>query len=503
MSRIVTHAEFLARARAVHGDRYDYGKSVYTGANAKLTIICREHGPFEQAPSNHYAGKGCRACAGLQPYTLASFVKKARAVHGDKYDYSRVVLGNVLQKVTIRCLLHGDFDQTPSKHMGGSACAHCGTQRTADKQRASLETFLKKARVVHGEKYDYSAVQYVSTHQNVTIACRVHGPFLQSPAAHLRGAGCPVCAGKGLDTNGFVARARALHGERFSYDRAVYRDATAKITVTCPDHGDFDVLPGVHVRQNGSGGCKPCRNEWLSRRFARGNDGFIAKARIVHGDKYEYSQVRYVNKESNVLITCPKHGAFEQRGGVHLAGGECPACSYVSRAEKIRLTQEEFIARARAVHGEFYDYSQVVYIGTNAYVTVVCPIHGSFEQNAHSHKSGTGCPGCAEHGFDPNQPAVLYILAISGRACAFTGFGITRDINTRLRAHRKNLASFGLKIVRQHVVDFKHGCDALALEMLIKQKFDLVPQSIDGFRTEATHERHFDDLLTLFEDLLL
>ncbi|ABF12889.1 hypothetical protein Rmet_6030 (plasmid) [Cupriavidus metallidurans CH34] len=219
--RQVTQADFLARALEVHGDRYDYSRAIYSGSNSKLTIVCRTHGPFEQTPSNHYKGKGCRACAGVQPYTLQSFVDRARSLHGDRYGYAEASLVNALTPLTIRCSVHGPFEQTPRRHLSGSGCPKCAITLGADRQRGTADSFIAKAHSVHGERYDYSRVAYAATHTKVVIVCPEHGPFEQTPAAHQRGAGCPACAGVArLDTSSFVARARAIHGQRFGYPAA-------------------------------------------------------------------------------------------------------------------------------------------------------------------------------------------------------------------------------------------------------------------------------------------
>ncbi|WP_189443404.1 MULTISPECIES: GIY-YIG nuclease family protein [Cupriavidus] len=499
--RQVTQADFLARALEVHGDRYDYSRAIYSGSNSKLTIVCRTHGPFEQTPSNHYKGKGCRACAGVQPYTLQSFVDRARSLHGDRYGYAEALLVNALTPLTIRCSVHGLFEQTPRRHLSGGGCPKCAITLGADRQRGTADSFIAKAHSVHGDRYDYSRVAYAATHTKVVIVCPEHGPFEQTPAAHQRGAGCPACAGVArLDTSSFVARARAIHGQRFGYERTVYSSTASKLVVTCPEHGDFEIHPSVHLRANGGGGCRSCMAERLSTRFSRGTAGFVADARKAHGDKYDYSAVEYVNKELEVVIACPVHGEFRQRAGVHITGGECPACSYAKRGDKQRMSEGEFLGRARAAHGDRYDYGLLSYAGMHDYVTIVCPEHGPFEQVANSHMRGCGCPSCAEHGFDPDQPATVYVLVVIGDEGGFTGYGITRDLDTRLRAHRKNLSDAGWTIARLHFAEFAHGRDALDVEALIKETFELTAQEIDGFRTEATHPCNYEKIIRIVDE---
>lgn len=133
---------FIQRAREVHGDTYDYSKSVYVGKDKPLVIICSVHVEFEQTPNNHWKGKGCWKCAGVKPLTQEEFIEKSREVHGFKYDYSKSVYVRNNVKVTITCPLHGDFEQVPMSHMKGAGCPLCGDI----KRHMSTEEYLRRAK---------------------------------------------------------------------------------------------------------------------------------------------------------------------------------------------------------------------------------------------------------------------------------------------------------------------------------------------------------------------
>lgn len=94
---------FIEKARAVHGDIYDYGRVVYVRAHDKVIIACRQHGDFEQIPNNHLTGRGCAKCSGLHRYSTQEWTQEAVAVHGDRYDYSKTVYVRSGDKVTINC----------------------------------------------------------------------------------------------------------------------------------------------------------------------------------------------------------------------------------------------------------------------------------------------------------------------------------------------------------------------------------------------------------------
>lgn len=116
---------------------------------------------------------------------------------------------------------------------------------------------------------------------------------------------------------------------------------------------------------------------------------FIQKAIEVHGDKYDYSETLYLGANNKISIICPKHGKFEQRISRHLSGLGCAKCSI-----RAKLTKEEFVEKSKLVHGDKYDYSEVVYLGSKEKVKIKCYKHGYFEQRANAHLSGRGCSGC-------------------------------------------------------------------------------------------------------------
>lgn len=180
---------FIAKARSIHGNTYDYSHVIYKNAKTKVNIVCRLHGEFEQTPDRHINQKcGCPACAGNQKLNSQTFIEKARKVHGDLYDYSEIHYVNNRTPVTIVCKKHGAFVQTPSNHLRGKGCKYC-----ANNLCATSIGFIKKARQVHGDKYDYSKVTYYNNRKPIVIICDVHGEFLQIPYVHLSGSGCPKC----------------------------------------------------------------------------------------------------------------------------------------------------------------------------------------------------------------------------------------------------------------------------------------------------------------------
>ena len=122
---------------------------------------------------------------------------------------------------------------------------------------------------------------------------------------------------------------------------------------------------------------------------------FVKKAQQAHKDKYEYKKTKYTKSQIKVVVTCPAHGDFLVTPNNHLLGKGCPTCANESRSERRKLSQKEFLAAARKVHGDKYDYSKSVYTAAKDKITLICREHGPFSQTADSHMRGIGCPKCA------------------------------------------------------------------------------------------------------------
>jgi len=403
MGAKITRQEFVAKSIAKHGNAYDYSLVEYADSKTPVQIICPTHGPFLQAPSNHFAGKGCRKCASEAAgnrYRKSndSFLEQARKVHGDLYDYSGVDYKTARLKVSIRCKVHGPFNQVPYAHLQGAGCPQCGKEAIGDAHRATLAQFIDQAQTKYGLKFDYQAAQYVDAWTPVTIGCPVHGTFDQTPVAHLHNStyGCPQCASDDATNRGRGPRAARPQ------DRL-------------------------------------------------GTTAFIERSAIVHAGKYDYSLVEYQTSKDKVTIICPVHGQFTQSANGHLAGAGCPKCGDEKNSATQRQSVESFIARSRAVHGDKFDYSKVVYTSARLPVTIICPAHGEFEQVPDVHIR-SGCRKCADDDLpgayslkvlsrDPalaERPAVLYYLHFESESGeSFYKIGIT------LKSIKQRFAGYG------------------------------------------------------------
>lgn len=262
-TKLLTKEEFIERAIAKHGNRYDYSLVEYVNNHTKIKIICPDHGLIELIPNDHLTGKGCRECGYVamkqkQRKTQEQFIAQAKAKHGGRYDYSLVKYVNGRTEVKIICSVHDVFAQMPEKHLAGQGCDQCGTIEAGLKRRSNTEEFIRKAKKIHGERYDYSLVDYVDSTTEVKIICPVHNIVRQTPSGHLTSVlGCGDCApNKKLSTEIFIQRANVVHNDRYDYSLVEYVDAHTKVLIICPDHDVFPMTPSNHLY--GEKGCSDC-----------------------------------------------------------------------------------------------------------------------------------------------------------------------------------------------------------------------------------------------------
>lgn len=195
--------------------------------------------------------------------TQDEFIIKSKKIFGEKYDYSKVEYINNYTKVDIICREHGVFSQKPNNHLNGSVCFKCGLENRI-KTRTSKK-WLSDFISVHGDKYNYSKVNYLKSSIRVIIICKNHGEFIQTPNSHLRGAGCKKCA---VTKVGILNRNEDwlsdfiyVHGDRYDYEKVEYIKNNKKVIITCKNHGDFHQTPNTHLRGRGCPKCNISKGE--------------------------------------------------------------------------------------------------------------------------------------------------------------------------------------------------------------------------------------------------
>jgi G:T-mismatch repair DNA endonuclease (very short patch repair protein) len=263
----VTAEQFLKRAKEIFGELYDYSKAKYVNSTTEVKIICSIHGPFWKTPNKHISSKqGCPEC-GMSRRTakrtsdIEAFIKKANEVHNNKYNYSNAVYVNSHTKLEIICPIHGAFPQIPSSHLSGAGCYMCAVEERAKSIASNTNEFIKRVKEIHGEKYDYSKVNYISAIIEIEIICPIHGSFPQTPHSHLQGRGCSECGvdkrakSKTSTTEIFIGRANIKHDFKYDYHLVDYVSAITEIEIICPIHGPFPQAPVHHLQGHG---CPKC-----------------------------------------------------------------------------------------------------------------------------------------------------------------------------------------------------------------------------------------------------
>lgn len=266
----------------------------------------------------------------MKKSTTEEFIKMAEVVHGGKYDYSKVNYVNIDTKVCIVCPEHGEFWQTPYKHIRRKqGCPKCAGRGM------TLTEFIDKANDVHGDKYDYSKTDFSLVKNiekdKVCITCKKHGDFWQLPSSHLNGCGCFKCGKESfgrkisevnrMPLEEFIYRANKVHNSKYDYSMVSYITTNDKIRIICPEHGEFLQRATAHL--NKGNGCPKCHPNHKMSTLE-----FIDKAKKIHGEKYDYSKVDYINNTTPVCIICPEHGEFWQRPNSHISRKQgCPKCA--------------------------------------------------------------------------------------------------------------------------------------------------------------------------------
>lgn len=525
----LTLEEFIEFSKQCHGNKYIYDKVQITSSSSKVTITCPEHGDFVvRSARAHYTGVGCPKCKGYQRNTLDSFIERSRAIHGEKYDYSKSNYVAASKKVIVICPLHSEFQVTPSNHYGPkkTGCPDC-----SGKKKLTPEEFINKCKSIHGNKYNYDHTLYLASNKKVTVNCCEHGNFEIRASDHMGGPkrGCPSCAKvkqsrkKVTNTEEFIKRSKEVHGDKYEYSKSVFKSARQKVVVTCRIHGDFSIGPTEHSGRKQQG-CSKCagRGEITTQ-------SFIERSKALFGDRFSYEHVLYKNAKTKVKLTCKTHGDFLVIPANHYkSNGGCLFCSkrgnittsalvrrlkqnwgeqydyskvkYLGSNEPVTIichqhgefnglpqtllkkqgcpscyeyTKDDFIKSAIDLHGDQYDYSEVEYINSKSYLNIICPKHGRFHQRANTHLSGRGCPTCGVEknllaNRDPNESCMLYYLTLDYKGHLFWKIGITtRDLERRYHLLHKD----NVKLINAESVNSTIG-NAINAESRIIKEFE-------------------------------
>lgn len=269
---------------------------------------------------------------GRKKLTLNEFIQKSFLIHGNRYDYSDVNYKTNKIPVNIICKIHGVFGIRPDSHLNGQGCKCCGVEIRSKNATKSFESFVMDARKIH--KNDYAYLFYKNRKEKMEIKCnKCNFVFFQTPYNHLsNNQGCPKCAGnQKSNTNEFIQKSKKIHNNKYDYSLVKYENCSKKVNINCNICGSgFHQTPNTHLLGHG---CPHC-----SKTYPIGNEMFIEHSKKIHGDKYDYSFVNYINNTTPIKILCKKcKNIFEQKPVHHKNGSDCPICSrrrYSSKIER-------------------------------------------------------------------------------------------------------------------------------------------------------------------------
>jgi hypothetical protein len=292
----LTTNEFIEKAKIIHDNRYDYSKTIYINAHNKIIVICPEHGEFYPIANNHIIGKGCRQCWFDSRIKISTvFINEARAIHGDKYDYSKIIYSRNNKNIEIICPVHGSFWQSPSNHLKTGGCRKCGDISASQTLLFSTKDFIEKANIVHNNKYDYSLVNYTGSHNIVKIICGLHGMFKQQASGHLLGKRCKMCAieSSKLTTDEFIIRANIVHNNKYDYSLTNYNASCKKVIIICHNHSKPAQFTQSASNHLAGSGCPKC-GHFVSKSETKWLDSLYIP------DKYRHKTIMIDKKRYNV-----------------------------------------------------------------------------------------------------------------------------------------------------------------------------------------------------------
>lgn len=318
--------------------------------------------------------------------TQEEFVGRAKDIYGEKYNYAQSEYTGFLDKVKIICNGCGAITHPMvSNHLQGtSSCKICYDVT----KRMDQKEFVRRAVQIHGERYDYSQLIYQTSKKKIDIVCKSHGIFSQIASNHLKGSGCPKCNKEEMlmPKAEFIKRAVEMHGNKFGYERILYKNSAAKIEIFCVAcKRYFWQVAGSHLLGSG---CARCSG--LARKTT---EEFVVEAQSKHGELYNYSLANYINTKTKVDIICTNCGEiFKQAPKEHLIGQGCPACSGHGPQ-----TKESFVKKSSEIHNNKYTYDKVVFVNVRTPVEIICPAGHSYIQKPSDHMSGHGCNICSKN----------------------------------------------------------------------------------------------------------
>ena len=220
-----------------------------------------------------------------------------------------------------------------------------------------------------------------------------------------------VSPSKNKHQQSFMDKLEEVNAGRYDLSEVVYTGSKKKITLICPIHGKFEIRADAFLAGQG---CRKCADE-RRKKPLYSTDEFIEKAKLIHGDKYDYTKTKYTGWNNKCIITCPIHGDFEITPNHYLSGEGCKKCGIERRSKYRGLGINAFVEKSNIIHNGRYKILSNEWINEKTPIKLLCPIHGEFEQTPDSHLHGAGCPACGHQMSKVENEIYEYACSLLGK----------------------------------------------------------------------------------------
>ena len=335
--------------------------------------------------------------------TTEEVVSRVKEMYGDSVITDKINYTKNTEKITLVCPIHGEYQKRANEVLKGKGnCPKCA------RNSLSLIQFKERANILFNSFYDYTKVNFRSTHDKIIITCPIHGDFTKEVREHLSGQGCPKCKGWHKTVEDIITEFKEVQGDN-KYDYSLiktYKNNNEKLPIICHEKDEYGNEHGIfyqsYTTHKKGHGCHKCSNMLIYN-----TDYFFNKIKELYSDEngnliYDYSLVKEVRRSTDKLkIICPKHGEFVKTASEHLNGQGCPMCKGKHK------TTEIFVYELKEIFGESLIYDKVNYVNAREKVCLICPKHGEFFAMPNNLLYGKGCPICHESKLERKIAAIL------------------------------------------------------------------------------------------------
>lgn len=336
MSQSQKTLEFLQKLKdSSHwNEDYDYSEVDYINATSKIIIIDKLYNSKHLISPDRLLSRNTK-CVITNAINVNQFIIKVFQLnHSNFYDYQKFKFIDTKTKSIIICPIHGEFKQSYALHSKGIGCSKCGIKKSSDAKRYDLNFLLEKIRESGNwnDEYDYSKINYINSQTKVKVIYKKYNTeHLVSPMSLVEGVSLNIINADN-PTDFFIANSKEIHGEKYDYSKTKYKNAQSKVIVFCNKHKEeFNIRATNHLQGIG---CKKCGIEKSAPKLFT-TEGVIEDFKKVHGEKYDYSKVKYIGVDNKISIICQIHGEFQQNPSAHKRGAGCYVCAIGWRAQDI------------------------------------------------------------------------------------------------------------------------------------------------------------------------